>query len=125
MSDHGVIHIEIPSSDPQTNAKFYAAAFDWKIENSAGFDYWLFKPQSGPGGGFPGFDAEMGIQRGEILLYIGTDDIEASLAKIESLGGKILSPKHEIPGMGWWAFFADPTGNKLGLYKRLRPTAGD
>jgi ferritin-like metal-binding protein YciE len=27
-----------------------------------------------------------------------------------------LLPKTEIPGMGWYAIFADPTGNRLGLF---------
>ena len=125
MSEHAVVHIEIPSADPKTNARFYGEAFGWKVDNSAMFDYWQFLPAAGPGGGFPGFNAEMGIKTGEVLIYIDTDDIEASLAKIESLGGKTLMPKQEIPGMGWFAFFADPTGNKVALYKGLRPVGGN
>ena len=34
----------------------------------------------------------------------------------ESLGGKRITPKSPIPGMGWFAVFEDPTGNKVGLY---------
>jgi predicted enzyme related to lactoylglutathione lyase len=34
-------------------------------------------------------------------------------------GGKILAPKTEIPGMGWFAFFADPNGNRLALYRAM------
>ena len=33
-----------------------------------------------------------------VLVYIGTDDIDASLAEAESLGGKIVTSKTEIPG---------------------------
>jgi predicted enzyme related to lactoylglutathione lyase len=43
-------------------------------------------------------------------------DIEVALKKRVALGGKALSPKTEIPGMGWFAFFADPNGNRLGLF---------
>jgi predicted enzyme related to lactoylglutathione lyase len=25
-------------------------------------------------------------------------------------------PKTEIPGMGWYAIFSDPTGNRIGLF---------
>ena len=45
-----------------------------------------------------------------------TDDIDASLAKAESLGGKTVIPKTEIPGVGWFGFFSDPTGNVVSLY---------
>ena len=51
-----------------------------------------------------------------MLVYVGTDDIEASLAKAESLGGSTIVPKTEIPGQGWFAVFTDPTGNRMALY---------
>jgi predicted enzyme related to lactoylglutathione lyase len=28
-------------------------------------------------------------------------------------------PKQEIPAIGWFAFFADPTGNRIGLFKGM------
>jgi uncharacterized protein len=124
MSKHNFVHVEIPSTDPKVNAKFYSDAFGWKLEHAPEFDYWQFRPEIGPGGGFPGVSEEMGIKPGEVLVYIDTDDIEASLAKIESLGGKTLMAKTEIPGTGWWAFFADPSGNRLAVYKSLLPRAG-
>ena len=124
MSDHPIVHVEIPSRDAKVNAKFYNDAFGWKLEHAAEFDYWMFEAKPGPGGGFPGLSEEMNVKPGEVLVYIGTDDIEASLAKIESVGGKALTPKMEIPGTGWFAFFADPTGNRLALYKRLNPAGG-
>jgi len=51
-----------------------------------------------------------------LLLYIGTDDIDASLAKVEAHGGKTVLPKTEIPGIGWFAIFTDQTGNRLALF---------
>lgn len=124
MSQHNIVHVEIPSANPKVNAKFYGDAFGWKLEHTPDFDYWQFRPEALPGGGFPGISDPSAAKIGEVLVYIGTDDIEASLAKIESLGGKTLLPKQEIPGTGWWAFFADPTGNKLGLYKAMQPGMG-
>ncbi|MFI5272850.1 MAG: VOC family protein [Ktedonobacterales bacterium] len=52
---------------------------------------------------------------GEVLIYIFTDDIDATLAKAEALGAKTLTPKTEIPH-GWFAAFADPAGNRIALY---------
>ena len=123
MSAHNIVHIEIPSRDAKANAKFYGDAFGWKLSVDPTFDYWQFAPASGPGGAFPGLSDEMGTKPGEVLVYVGTDDIEASLAKIESLGGKTLMPKTEIPGIGWFAFFSDLTGNRLALYTNLHPAS--
>lgn len=56
---------------------------------------------------------------GDILIYIQTEDIETSLSEIEAAGGKTLLLKSEIPGIGWYALFADLTGNRVGLYKSM------
>jgi predicted enzyme related to lactoylglutathione lyase len=73
----------------------------------------------GPGGGFvevgqSGVPVE--YKADSLLVYVSTDDIDATLAKDESLGGKILMPKTEIPHVGWWGVFSDPTGNRIALY---------
>jgi len=38
------------------------------------------------------------------------------LQNVVKLGGKALRQKTEIPGMGWFGIFKDPTGNVLALY---------
>ena len=37
------------------------------------------------------------------------------MEKIEKAGGKVLSPKMPIPGVGWFTLFADTEGNVHGL----------
>jgi predicted enzyme related to lactoylglutathione lyase len=114
MSSHAVVHIEIPARSPEAASKFYAELFGWKVTGIPQFDYFTFEAKPGPGGGFPGLGENSKV--GELLVYVDTDDIPASLARAESLGGKTLLPKSAIPGIGWYAFFADPTGNRVGLY---------
>ncbi len=63
-----------------------------------------------------GSSAPIQYKPDSLLVYVSTDDIDATLAKVESLGGKTVLPKTEIPQMGWWAVFADPTGNRIGLF---------
>jgi predicted enzyme related to lactoylglutathione lyase len=119
MSKHPVVHIDIPASDPQAASKFYAEAFDWNIQTPPGYeDYPMFQSEGGPGGGFVRLGVMQGIvdKPGDVLIYLNTDDIEASLAKVTALGGKVLQPKTEIPQVGWWAAFSDPSGNKIGLF---------
>ncbi len=123
MSNHSVVHIEIPANDPATASKFYADLFDWKIQVDPSFDYHMFQPDHGPGGGFVKVGEAMGMsyKPGEVLIYVSTDDIDATLARAASLGGKILQPKTEIPNVGWFGIFSDPTGNRIALFTSMQP----
>ena len=63
-----------------------------------------------------------------MFVYVATDDIDATLDKAESLGGKTVIPKTEIPNVGWFGFFTDPTGNMVGLFtgqSRARSKRGE
>lgn len=120
MSKHPIVHIEIASKDPQATANFYSTLFDWKIETDENAGYVMFQGEPGPGGGFPKIDNQM-YKPGDVVVYIETDDIDATLKKIVAQGGKVLAPKTEIPKMGWFAFFADPNGNRLALFADAHP----
>ena len=122
MASHPIVHVEIPANDPKTLGEFYAKVFDWKLELDPQFNYLQFDGQGGPGGAFVQIDenSPMHSRASSPLLYIGTDDIDRDLASIESSGGKIVAPKMEIPGTGWFAVFTDPTGNNMALYTPLQ-----
>ena len=81
-----------------------------------------FAAEPGPGGAFPKVDDEM-YKPGDVLLYVATQDIEATLSKAESLGAKVLVPKTEIPGIGWYAIFTDPAGARMALFTGMPDTA--
>lgn len=117
MAQHSVVHLDIPATDPAAASKFYADLFDWKIHVDPTVNYHMFQAASGPGGGFVQVSDEAGgYKLGEVLIYVSTDDIDATLTKVEALGGKTLLPKTDIGENGWFAFFADPAGNRIGLY---------
>ena len=117
MADHGIVHVEFPATEPKAAAGFYTELFGWKHEEFQG-GYWMFDTGNNSGGGYNpvGTSGLFEVKPGEVLVYVNTDDIEASLAKAEQLGGKTIAPKTPIPGMGYYAVFSDPTGNKVGLY---------
>ena len=56
------------------------------------------------------------MKPGDVIVYFATDDIDATLARVEALGGKTIIPKTEIPNVGWFGWFTDPTGNKVALF---------
>jgi predicted enzyme related to lactoylglutathione lyase len=114
MSNHPIVHIELSANDREAAAAFYAKIFGWKIEQMPAMNYATFEASGGPGGGFNPVGKDN--PAGSVIVYIATDDIPATLKQVEASGGKTLVPKTEIPGMGWFGVFADPTGNKVGLY---------
>jgi len=115
MSDHPITHIEFSANDPEEAGKFYHELFGWKLETMPQMDYVTFETEPDRGGGFPRVDNET-IKPGDVIVYVHTDDIHTSLDKVENLGGKVLQSKTEIPTIGWFAFFADPTGNRVALF---------
>ena len=118
MSEHPFVHVEFSAQDREAAGKFYSDLFGWKISHMPEMNYSTFDTGNIGGGLNP---VSENIPAGTVLVYLGTDDIDASLAKAESLGGKIVTSKTEIPGTGWYGFFSDPTGNMVGLYTALEP----
>jgi len=100
--------------DAAVAGKFYQDLFGWKIETIPEMHYTTWEPQQGPGGGFSPLDES--VKPGDVLIYIDSPDIEADLERIKGLGGTVVSEKTEIPGIGWFGIFKDPTGNSLALY---------
>jgi predicted enzyme related to lactoylglutathione lyase len=115
MSKHPIVHIEFSAEDPLTAAKFYKDLFGWETQHIPEMNYVTFDPGTPPGGGFNPVGDQ--VKAGDVLVYIATEDIDATLAKVESLGGTIRMPQTEIPDVGWFAFFSDPTGNTVGLFR--------
>jgi predicted enzyme related to lactoylglutathione lyase len=117
MSEHPIVHIEFSSRDRGESIQFFGKVFGWKTQDMPEMNYATFDPGSPPGGGFnPTSDQ---VKAGDVIVYVGTDDIEATLAKVESAGGKTIMPKTEISDTGWFALFADPTGNIIGLFSGM------
>ena len=119
MSKRNVVHVEISAQNVEASSKFYESLFGWKMQHVPEMNYTMWEDGSGFGGGFNTVSEENPV--GQVLVYIHSDDIEADLKKVEKLGGKVVHPKAEIPGMGWYAIFQDPTENVLGLYTSMDP----
>lgn len=117
-----IVHVEISAEDRQESADFYAKIFGWEMQHHDEMNYTTFSTgQENMGGGLNPVSDD--IPAGTVVVYIGSEDIEADLEKIEAHGGQTLVPKTEIPQMGWFAWFKDPSGNTLALYTNM-PGAG-
>ena len=119
MSKRNIVHIEIPAVDSEKAGKFYHELFGWKIEIDTKMNYSMWAPAEGPGGGFAPITEN--TKPGNVLIHVDSDDIEADLKRVKALGGTVLKEKTEIPKIGWFALFKDPTGNTLALYTSMNP----
>jgi uncharacterized protein len=50
-------------------------------------------------------------------VYFSVADADASGTKIEQLGGKVLAPNFDVPGVGRMGFYADPQGAMFALFQ--------
>ena len=119
MSKRNIVHVEIPAVNTGAAGEFYNELFGWKITPMTEMNYVMWEAGDGDEyGGFPEVSAEN--PAGQVLVYIDSDDIDEDLEKVIQLGGRVLHEKAEIPGMGWYGVFQDPTGNVLALYTSMK-----
>lgn len=55
------------------------------------------------------------------LITVPVASIDESIAKVVASGGRVVEPRIEIPGVGWYATCAEPGGLLFGM---LQPDAG-
>ena len=109
---HPVVHFEIGCKDKEKTSAFYRQVFGWVIESGP-----MGTIDTGTTAGIAGHIASLGHEPHQFThFYIETDDVAASLKKVEAEGGKTVVPPVEIP-TGTFAWFADVEGNTVGLWK--------
>ena len=110
----GFVHMELPARDRKTAADFYHKMFGWDFEHMGEpMNYTTFRTGN-VAGGFA--DVSDVYQPGGAIPYVESKDIDADLRRAGKLGAKTVVGKTEIPGMGHYAIFADPSGNRFGLF---------
>ena len=116
---------ELMTTEPDGATAFYGSVVGWKISESipGDQDYRMIgRSDGGFAGGVLGLTDEM-RQHGARpiwLGYIGVDDVDATVSKIEAKGGKALMPAFDIP-QGRIAMVADPQGNPFYVMKPIPP----
>ncbi|HEY3295428.1 MAG TPA: VOC family protein [bacterium] len=115
---NGITHFEIIGQNSSKLREFYGKLFDWKIkvEKMGGGEYGMADTGGMPNGGITDPMPGGGSM---VTIYVGVDDLEGTLKKAESMGGKTVVPPTEIPGVVTFAQFKDPSGNVIGLTKNM------
>jgi len=120
-----VVHFEIPAKDPKRASTFYTKAFGWQINQYPDFEYWMIGTTASDKNGTPtspgaingGMGKKGAMAPENVTVTISVADIDAALANVKKLGGKVTTKKTPIGDMGFSAYFEDTEGNIIGLYQ--------
>jgi predicted enzyme related to lactoylglutathione lyase len=115
VADAKVIHFEIPADDTGRAREFWSSMFGVEFQTYEGpVEYHMFQNEDKQSGG-----GLMQRQEGHdgLVVYFGTDDIDATLEKVRELGGSVEEEKQPVPGMGWFAPVRDTEGNRFSLWQ--------
>jgi predicted enzyme related to lactoylglutathione lyase len=108
-----VVHFEIGCQNNEKTANYFSQHFGWKMQAMGP----ATMIDTGSGSGIQGHITALGHEpQRYTIFYVQVDDVQAFLDKAGKLGGKTLVPPVEIP-TGSFAWFADPEGNTIGLWK--------
>ena len=114
MNQHEKInYVELPAKDLAATKAFFQSVFGWSFVDY-GPEYTAFSDQ-GLDGGFFQSDLASSSQKGAALIVFYSNQLEATLAKVEKAGGSIVRPIYAFPG-GRRFHFTEPSGNEFAVW---------
>jgi predicted enzyme related to lactoylglutathione lyase len=119
-----VVHFEIPYENNQRAMKFYTDSFGWHLTDMPEMQYVIARTSEVDEHQMP---REPGSINGGLFqrpkeapgptIYLGVASVAEAINKVESAGGKTVTLRTPIPGMGAFARVSDTEGNVLGLFE--------
>ena len=100
-----VVFFDIAGPDAGRLRQFYGEVFGWGGAPGGNFSTPVVSP----------LPATFRQDPAEKILYIGVDDIAATLQQVVAGGGTIDVPRFEVPHVAVLGLFRDPAGNRMGL----------
>jgi uncharacterized protein len=120
------IWYELLTTDVRAAGAFYAKVMGWGAWDMSvpGREHLLFS--AGPAAVASLMSLSEGARvRGvkpHWIGYVGVDDVDATAARIEGLGGAVLVPPADVAATSRFAVAADPQAARFGLFKWLKPS---
>jgi len=124
------VHFDVHAKDIERAKKFYENVFGWEIKKwdspDANMDYWLVMtgksvmpvPEERD---YYGIDGGMSVPPPDapatqsFVVTMDVEDADETARKIEDNGGKLLSEKMTVPGVGYMYSAEDTEGNHFGI----------
>jgi len=109
-----IVHVEFPAQDAERGKRFWEGLGGWSLNDAGipGGEYLMFQEDNWGGAVYK----MEGAQASGTKIYLGSDDIDADLAKVKELGGE-AEDKEPIPHVGWFARCKDSEGNEFSLFQ--------
>lgn len=122
-AEHHIGWFELYVSDFEKAKEFYSALFGWQFNKSTTLGnpyYWIINTGEGSVSGGLMKKTEPQHSGQAVVLYAETEDIDGTLKKAETLGGKTVKAKTLISDKaGYFALFLDIDGNTMGLWSKV------
>ena len=116
-----VVHFEVVAKDPELLRSYYSDLFGWEIDADNPLGYGMVTREGttnpdgvGIGGGIG--PAPEGYA-GHVTFYVEVPDVEAALARAESLGGTRMMGPEQVMEQVEIGLFTDPEGHVIGVVK--------
>lgn len=126
MSRHGTfIWNELVTTDQKRCGEFFGELLGWTVEEvdmGPLGTYTLFQQDGKEVAGMmnPTTDYSRS-QPPRWMAYVAVDDIDACAKRVVELGGEVIAPPEDVPGVGRVCMIADPSGAAVCL---MTPTEG-
>ena len=119
-----VVHFEIPFEDKERAMKFYAKTFGWQLTDMPQMSYVMARSVDVDERQMP---REPGAINGGLfkrpkeapnpVIYLDVESVDEAVSNVKAAGGKVVTPRTPIQGMGAYARVTDTEGNVIGLFE--------
>lgn len=111
---------EIPATDLNRAMKFYGAILETTLESfpfgSGEMAILPYTEGQGVGGALVTGEGYVPTTSGSIVYLNCGEDLQPVLSRVVGAGGSEITPKTDIGENGFFAFFLDTEGNRVGLH---------
>ena len=101
-----IVFFDIAGRDSGPLKTFYQQLFDWDIGEDGRFSAPVIATS---------LDATIRQDPADKVIYMGVPHISEALNQAADLGGTVIAPRFEVPGVVILGLLADPVGNTIGL----------
>ena len=116
-----VVHFEIIGKDADKLRSYYSELFGWEIDSDNPMNYGTVQREGNVSPDGIGIGGGVGVgpegYPGHVTFYIEVPDVEAALAKAESLGGSRMMGPEKVMEQIEVGLFNDPEGHMVGVVK--------
>ena len=100
-----IVFFDVAGLDTATLRRFYSQVLGWDIDDDRRFRVVVASPLEG----------SLREDPPEQRLYVGVEDVAATLNEVVRFGGVVDQGRFEVPGVAVLGLFRDPAGNPVGL----------